>query len=146
MKKRQNQQIDVTTSRGIASILKMISKASVLIVDDSAVMRSALRRLFKPHKEFEILGEAVNGEDALDKARSFRPDLIILDLSMPKMNGLEAARRLKQILPDVRLMLYTSHFGTDVAKLAEAAGINRVVCKAESCTALILSAQSLMAS
>jgi DNA-binding NarL/FixJ family response regulator len=123
----------------------MISKSSVLIVDDSAEMRSALRRLFKSHEEFEVLGEAEDGQDAIDKARTLHPDLIILDLSMPKMNGLEAAGPLTEMLPNVRLMLYTSHIGSEVERLALAAGIHTVVSKTDGFKSLIPRAQSLMA-
>jgi chemotaxis response regulator CheB len=68
-----------------------MSKKKVLLVDDSATVREAVRPLFDSHPDFEVCGEAEHGREAVEKAPSLRPDLIILDLSMPVMNGLEAA-------------------------------------------------------
>lgn len=67
-----------------------MSKKSVLLVDDSAEIRRAVRPLFDSHPTFQVVGEAEHGCEAIEKAASLRPDLIILDLSMPVMNGLEA--------------------------------------------------------
>jgi DNA-binding NarL/FixJ family response regulator len=71
---------------------------------------------------FEVVGEAEDGHDAINKAESLKPDLIILDLEMPVMNGLDAASVLKKVLPDARLILFTSHDGQQVELLAKAAG------------------------
>ena len=80
-----------------------MSKKKVLLVDDSATVREAVRPLFDSHPNFEVCGEAEHGREAVEKAPSLRPDLIILDLSMPVMNGLEAAPLLIKILPHVWL-------------------------------------------
>ena len=76
----------------------------ILLVDDNRVVRSFLRRLFELQPDFEISGEAENGRDALEKAEKLKPDLIILDLVMPVMTGLEAAPLLKQRLPDTPII------------------------------------------
>ncbi len=68
---------------------------SVLIVDDNAFMRQALGEIFQREADFEISGEAENGRKAIEKARQLHPDLIVLDLSMPVMNGLDAAPSLE---------------------------------------------------
>jgi DNA-binding NarL/FixJ family response regulator len=123
----------------------MMAKKTVLIVDDSPILRDALRGLFKPLAEFEVSGEAENGQEAIDKAERLRPDLIILDLSMPVMNGLEAAAPLRKMLPDVRLLLFTQHDGPEVERLALMAGIHAVVSKSRAAATLIAQAQALMA-
>jgi chemotaxis response regulator CheB len=74
---------------------------TVLIVDDNAVIRQALGDLFKKESDFELCGEAENGRQAIEKAQQLRPDLIVLDLSIPVMNGLGAARTLKRLMPGV---------------------------------------------
>jgi two-component system, NarL family, response regulator LiaR len=79
----------------------------VLLVDDNAVVRSFVRQLFELQPNFEILGEAENGRDAVEKAEKLKPDLIILDLIMPVMTGLDAAPLLRQLLPDTRIILFT---------------------------------------
>ncbi len=73
----------------------------ILIVDDHAALRMALRHLIDSVLEFEVCGEAENGREGIERAGELQPDLIILDLSMPVMNGFEAARELKALLPSV---------------------------------------------
>ena len=118
----------------------------ILIVDDNAVVRSLVRRLFESQSGFEIAGEAENGRDAIDKAEKLKPDLIILDLVMPVMTGLDAAPLLKQLLPDVLIILFTQQEGSEVERLAQAAGIDAVVSKSQVASELFLKAQVLIAS
>jgi DNA-binding NarL/FixJ family response regulator len=120
-------------------------KKGVLIVDDNAVVRSSLRRLFESYPEFEVLGEAVDGQDAIDEGERLKPDLIILDLAMPVMTGLEAAPLLRKTLPDAALILFTHHDGHSVEVLAKAAGIHAVVPKSQAASRLITQAHALVA-
>jgi chemotaxis response regulator CheB len=78
---------------------------AVLIVDDNAYIRKVLCEIFKREADFEVCGEAENGNEAIEKARELRPDLIVLDLSMPVMNGIDAARVLKKLMPAVPLII-----------------------------------------
>lgn len=120
-------------------------KTRVLLVDDNAVVRTAVRRLFNSHREFEVCGEAEHGREAVEKAPSLQPDLIVLDLSMPVMNGLEAAPLLINILPHVWLILFTAHNGPEVDRLSREAGIHAVVPKSKAATHLIAQAEALVA-
>src|SRR6478752_3731837 len=104
-------------------------KKRVLLVDDNAVVRMAVRRLFTSHPKFEVCGEASHGREAVEKAPSLRPDLIVLDLSMPVMNGLETAKLLSKILPDAWIILLTSHEFPEVHRLLREVGIHSVVPK-----------------
>jgi two-component system nitrate/nitrite response regulator NarL len=119
-------------------------KKRVLIVDDSAAVRTFVRHLFEVEPEFEITGQAENGQEALEKAKRLKPDLVILDLSMPVMNGLDAAYLLTKILPGVRIILFTVEEGDEVAQLAREAGIHAVVLKSEAASKLVLQAQTLL--
>jgi len=103
----------------------------ILIVDDSAYVRRSMRALFAGQRDFEICGEAADGQDGIEKAEKLNPDLIILDLSMPVMNGLDAARALRLTRPAIPIILYSLY--SDEAVLAEAiaAGIRAVVSKAD---------------
>src|SRR5437016_13578448 len=74
---------------------------AVLIVDDNALIRQALCEMFKREADFEVCGEAENGQEAIEKAQQLHPDLIVMDLSMPVMNGIEAASVLKSLMPTV---------------------------------------------
>jgi chemotaxis response regulator CheB len=72
----------------------------ILIVDDLPEMRKLIRTYIEEETGFCVCGEAIDGLDAIDKAQNLRPDLIILDASMPRMNGIEAAPKLKKLLPE----------------------------------------------
>lgn len=117
---------------------------SVLIVDDSAVVRHGLCEMFKRESDFEVCGEAENGKEAIAKAQALHPDLIVLDLSMPVMNGFDAARALKRLMPTVPLIMYSA-FGDKVAESqARLIGISEVVSKSEPASVLIHKARGLL--
>jgi two-component system nitrate/nitrite response regulator NarL len=118
----------------------------ILLVDDNAAVRSLLRKMFESRSAFEISGEAENGLDAVNKAESLKPDLIILDLVMPVMSGLDAAPLLKRLLPDTPIILFTQQEGGEVERMAERAGIDAVVSKSQVASELVLKAQALLAS
>src|SRR5580704_4429961 len=102
-----------------------MAKKRVLLVDDNAIIRKAVRPLFNSHPKFVVCGEAEHGREAVEKAPNLRPDLMVLDLVMPVMNGLEAAQLLTKILPHVWLILLTSHEWSGLAQDARSAGIRR---------------------
>ena len=81
----------------------------ILVVDDHPKIRRVLRGFVHLQEDCEVCGEAVDGLDAIDKAMSLKPDLIILDFKMPRLNGLEAARVLSAALPSVPIVLFTMH-------------------------------------
>src|ERR1700726_918513 len=102
---------------------------SILIVDDDKQVRNLLRSFVESRTHFEVCGEAVNGLDAIEKARTLRPDLIVMDFSMPVMNGLEAGAVLKAMLPEVPVVMYTVHDTAAMKVQALAAGVRAVVQK-----------------
>ena len=87
-----------------------------MIVDDHALVRRMVRQVFEA-EDLEVL-DAANGAEGVQKAEEVKPSLIILDLSMPVMNGLDAARELKVLMPDVRLLMFTNNVGGMVEKEA----------------------------
>lgn len=116
----------------------------ILLVDYNRTVRFAVRRLFASRSDFTVVGEAENGREAIDKAQELKPDLIVLDLAMPVMNGLDAAPTLKKLLPDTRLILLTAHNGPEVERLSRAAGIHAIVPKSQAAAKLIEQAQALL--
>jgi DNA-binding NarL/FixJ family response regulator len=106
----------------------MMSK-SILIVDDNKFVRYELRSFVETQTHFDVCGEAVNGLDAIEKARTLHPDLIVMDFSMPVMNGLEAGPVLKAMLPEVPIVIYTVHDSAAMKVQALAAGVRAVVQK-----------------
>jgi DNA-binding NarL/FixJ family response regulator len=116
--------LDVTLHRREVTVSKCI-----LIADDSGAVRTATRRSLESPPGLEVCGEAVDGLDALEKVRTLKPDLIILDLSMPRMNGLQAARELRAMMVRVPIVLFTLHADAVPPQVAAAAGISAVVSK-----------------
>jgi DNA-binding NarL/FixJ family response regulator len=117
----------------------------IFIVDDNAGIRRSLRSFFDSQTGFEVCGEAADGADAIEKAKEANPDLIILDLSMPNLNGLDAAGILRSLLPEVPIILFTV-FDTAIRHSdADAYGISAVVSKTESLNALAEQVQGLLA-
>ncbi len=100
-----------------------------MIADDNPSIRKFLCRLFEDEKDYHICAEAENGQRAVELALQCRPDLIILDLSMPVMNGLEAARKLKEIMPQVPIILFTQHAELTMQLGNVGADADRVVSK-----------------
>jgi DNA-binding NarL/FixJ family response regulator len=113
-------------------------------VDDHENVRKMVRAFLESESGFDVCGEAVDGIDAIQKAKDLNPDLIILDLSMPQMNGIEAARVLKQILPHTPIVMLTSHHPSVLGYDAKAAGIDAVVAKDGDMSVLMESLQSLL--
>ncbi|MGA7623020.1 MAG: response regulator transcription factor [Candidatus Acidiferrales bacterium] len=109
----------------------MKSRRRILVADDNHLIRKTLCDLFKEHESLEICDEAVDGQDAVQKAKDLRPDLIILDLAMPKMDGLQAATTICKFLPNVPIILLTMYAHVIRQTETEVAGINRVVSKNE---------------
>src|SRR5689334_18418648 len=101
-----------------------------MLVDDHALIRRVLRAAFEA-EGFDV-SDAIDGADAVRKVQTEKPDLIILDLSMPVMNGLEAARELKILMPQVPLLMFTTSARGIVEKEARAAGISAVISKSDS--------------
>lgn len=116
----------------------------ILVVDDSAVIRQILRVAFEDISGWEVCGEAENGWEAIEEARELKPDLIVLDLSMPIMNGLEAAGVLKHMMPAVPIILFTLHDNQGVEGEALSVGVSAVVSKAAGMKTLVNQAKALL--
>jgi DNA-binding NarL/FixJ family response regulator len=104
---------------------------NVLIADDSQEVRKLLRLLLEGDPAFEVQGEAENGLEALEKAVSLVPHLIIMDVSMPVMNGLDAAREINRAMPGVPIVLFTNFASVQKLQLLLSAGVAAVVDKAD---------------
>ena len=117
----------------------------ILIVEDEVSVRNALRTFLEHHSRFELY-EAANGAEAVDKASALQPDLLILDLSMPHMNGIEAASLLRCKLPLVPIIAYTMFGDVLGSSLASALGVASIVSKSDGLPVLLARIESLLAS
>jgi DNA-binding NarL/FixJ family response regulator len=101
----------------------------ILIVDDNAPIRDGLRLVLENHPEWEVCGEAENGIEAIEKYRLLEPDLVIMDVSMPLMNGLDASVEILKLSPKILILLYTSYLTGQLIEVAHKAGIRGTVSK-----------------
>ena len=104
----------------------------ILIVDDSSSIRHLLRFFIEHNTDWQVCGEAENGQVAVEKVAKLHPHAVILDLSMPVMNGLEAAREITRIDPSVQMVMFTMHTSAQLRQDAEAAGIKAVISKSDT--------------
>jgi DNA-binding NarL/FixJ family response regulator len=116
---------------------------TVLIVDDNASIRRSLRSWFEQRRGWLVCGEAENGAVAIERVKALKPDVVILDLAMPVMNGLEAARRIASVSPKTAMVLFTMHPSEHLVKDAKNVGIRDVVSKLDGLAALFASVESI---
>jgi len=89
--------------------MQVSQKIRVLLVDDHPVVREGIRSWLLAFEQIEVVGEAVNGKEAVEKAAQLRPSVVVMDISMPVMNGLEATRHLRKTLPECKVLILTIH-------------------------------------
>jgi DNA-binding NarL/FixJ family response regulator len=116
----------------------------ILIADDHRFVRQRLRLYLEANPDWEVCAEAENGKEAIERAEELKPDLIILDLAMPLMDGFRAARVISQILPAVPVLLHTLHDSPEVQIEAEKVGISRVISKADTGNSLAKAINALL--
>jgi DNA-binding NarL/FixJ family response regulator len=104
---------------------------SILIVDDSELIRHLLRSCIEENTEWQVCGEAENGQLAVEKVTELHPDVVILDFQMPVMNGIEAARQITHIAPNTAMVMFTMHDCEELRQDARAAGIRDVLSKSD---------------
>jgi DNA-binding NarL/FixJ family response regulator len=116
----------------------------ILIADDSSTVRRILKMFLQDRKDIKVCAEAANGFEAVEKAKLLRPDLVLLDLAMPKMNGAEAASVLKKALPNERIIVFTM-FGENIGRaMTNALGVDLVLSKPDGMRALVEALDKLL--
>jgi DNA-binding NarL/FixJ family response regulator len=122
-----------------------VAKYKVLLVDDNLVVRNIIRQVLEKDSDLAVCGEAGDGAAALEKAEALRPEIVILDLSMPVMNGLEVAPKIRSLLPYSCLILFTLYGSPEVDQAAARAGIDAVISKTDRGDELVKAAKSFFA-
>jgi DNA-binding NarL/FixJ family response regulator len=118
--------------------------ARLLIVDDHEIFRRGLRALLEPCSEWQICGEAVDGMDAVEQCRNLKPDIVVLDVSMPRLNGLEAARLIRKENPEPQIVMITQHDSPQIRSAALEAGARAFVTKSAVGSELVSALRNLI--
>jgi DNA-binding NarL/FixJ family response regulator len=116
----------------------------ILLVDDHDVVRQGLRTILRARPEWEICGEAANGKEALEAAQALRPDIIVLDITMPIMSGLEATEELQKLDLGTRVLIFTMHDSKSLVRALKKAGAQGYVLKAHAARDLIRAIEKLL--
>jgi DNA-binding NarL/FixJ family response regulator len=115
----------------------------VLIADDHEMVRLGLCTLLEESRHIEVCAQAKNGQEAVEKARQVRPDLIILDITMPVLGGVEAAQQIGVLLPDVPILFYSMHNTHQVIAIAKSVGAKGFVAKDQMAATLLEAVDAL---
>ncbi|MGC1686451.1 MAG: response regulator [Candidatus Acidiferrales bacterium] len=94
----------------------------ILVVDDQELIRRGIRSVLAVEPTFKVCGEAIDGLDAVEKATALRPDVVVMDISMPRMNGLEAIRQIKRVVPEAEIVVISQHVAPELVRQAVSAG------------------------
>src|ERR1041385_8830111 len=116
---------------------KKLAPVRILIVDDHDVVREGVRSILRKRSDWEIIGEASNGPEALAQTESLKPDVIILDITMPQMSGLDVARKITQMTPTSRVVMFTMHDSGTVEQAVKGSGAHGLVLKLNAARDLV---------
>src|SRR5882724_8251813 len=85
------------------------AKMNILLADDHTILRAGLKMMLNAQPDMEVIGEAQDGRQAIQEVQRLQPDIVLMDITMPDINGIEATRQIKRMLPDVRVLILTMH-------------------------------------
>ena len=115
----------------------------ILVVDDHSVVRRGVRSLLESHEGWEVCGDATNGRSAVEQSRRLRPDVVVMDLSLRELNGLDATRQILKDAPDIQVLVLTMHHSEELARDVLQAGARGYVMKSDADENLIRAVDSL---
>src|ERR1700752_1910123 len=118
----------------------------IVIADDHEIFRRGLRSLLESHSDWQVCGEAGNGREAIEKVRELKPDVVVLDVTMPQVNGLEAAREIRRIVPESKVVILSQHEPALMRQSALAAGAGAYVTKSEVSRELMNAIEEIVSS
>jgi DNA-binding NarL/FixJ family response regulator len=115
----------------------------ILIADDHEVVRRGIRALLETRADWEVVGEAVSGREAVEEGKRLDPDLVIMDISMPEMNGLEATRQLRKAVPDTKVLILSVHDSEQLVREILEAGARGYVLKSDAGRDLVTAVEAV---
>jgi len=123
---------------------RLLSSIRILIADDYEGWRRQVRSLFQSRPEWQVIAEAVDGSEAVQKAEELKPDLIVLDIGLPKLNGIEAARRIRRLSPGSKIIFLSLYHSPDVVQAALSTGALGYVRKTDALRELLLAVETVL--
>lgn len=116
-----------------AKVLETMTEGlRILIVDDEKAVRTALGRLLGTRGEWTVVGEAADGAEAIGKAKELKPDVVIMDVTMPELNGLAATPEIKKAIPNAEILIFTQHESSQMIREAKNAGASGYLLKSQA--------------
>ncbi len=115
----------------------------ILVADDHDLMRRGIKTLLQTHAGWEICGEAQTGREAVLRTEELKPDIVVLDISMPDLNGIEAARRIRKASPETEVLILSLHFSDQLIREIVEAGVRGYIIKSDSDRDLIVAVETL---
>jgi DNA-binding NarL/FixJ family response regulator len=123
----------------------MGEKFRIVIAEDYTIVRQGLKSLLESFSDFEVVGEAVNGKEAIESAIHLKPDLVLMDLSMPKTDGITAIKEIKRSRPQTRILALTVHKTEGHVRMALESGADGYIIKDASCAELEMAIRNILA-
>lgn len=120
-----------------------MSRLRILLADDHEMVRKGLRATIEAHRGWEVCGEAVTGREAVAKARELRPNIVVMDFAMPDLNGLEATRQIRALLPQSEVLILTMHDSERLVPALLAAGARGYMLKTDAGESLVAALEAL---
>lgn len=118
-------------------------KLQILVADDHDIIRRGLKQLLTTHPGWEVCGEAKTGREAVSLAEQLKPEIVVMDISMPDLNGLEAARRIRKSLPKTEILILTLHFSDQLVREIVEAGVRAYIMKSDADKDLVTAVEAL---
>src|ERR1700724_4768267 len=119
-------------------------RLKILVADDHEVMRTGVRALIEQEREWQVCGIATNGQEAVEAARKLKPDVVILDMTMPELDGLEALREIKHALPNTEVVIFSAYHSEEVIEQLFDAGAKSYIQKSDAGRHLVAAIKSLV--
>jgi len=122
-----------------------MSTLKILIADDHDIVRTGMKALLEDQPGWQVVAEAATGRQAVDKAKTTAPDVVVLDVTMPELNGLEAARQIKKLLPHVEILILTVHESEQIASEVMKVGARGYILKSDAGRELVAAVKAVSA-
>jgi len=137
--------VEKTTGSSASTPGRPLTRTRILIADDHEIFRKSLRSLVESASRWEVCGEATNGVEAVEGARKLAPDVIVIDVGMPYLNGLDATKQIRKELPHIRVLILSQYDSSPMLTAAIEAGASAYVTKAQSAHHLLAALEKIAA-